>query len=310
MKRTALSLVAIALLSACAGQAPLPPKALDLNRMGAESLAQGDLVTAEARFALALEYHPKFVDALVNMGLLEVQRGNFKQAHRYLEQARSLNRHLAQPHHGLGVLREREGAFSDAATHYRDALEVDPGFVPSRANLARLYFEANRLNEAREQFLRLLEVEPLQPQGYVGLAETLFRLERADEAAEVIKRGVEQLGLVPELRLEAARVALIGEQYDDARVLLTTLLELRGPLAKAAWAWLGLTNLLQGMNKDAIACAERALQLGRDDALATYVLAMALASRGDSNANEWLIRAGELSGGNPTIEKAMSDRKY
>jgi len=300
---TLFGALVVSLLSGCSGQAPLPARAVDLNRLGAEALSQGDLVTAEARLALALEYHPKFVDALVNMGLLENQRGNFKQAHRYLERARSLNRHVAQPHHGLGVLREREGALADAASHYQDALEVDPGFVASRANLARLYFEVGRLHDAREQFLRLLEVAPDEPHGYLGLAESLFRLGREDEAGEVIRRGIDRLGLLPELRLESARIALIAGRYNDARELLSPLLELRGDLAQAAWAWLGLTELIEGRNRDAIRCSERALSMGRDDALATYVLAMALAERGDKNAAEWLRRASQLSGIGNNVEK-------
>ena len=39
---------------ACAGTAPLPPKALALNEAGVVALAAGDLETADARFGLAL----------------------------------------------------------------------------------------------------------------------------------------------------------------------------------------------------------------------------------------------------------------
>ena len=72
----------------CSGTTPLPAKAAELNRAGAHALAEGDLTTAEARFALALEYHPKFVEALTNLGLVEMQRGNLARA-RLLMEARS-----------------------------------------------------------------------------------------------------------------------------------------------------------------------------------------------------------------------------
>ena len=58
--------------SGCAASAPLPPKAVDLNREGAAALAAGDLEVAEARLALALEFHPRFTEAWVNLGLLEM----------------------------------------------------------------------------------------------------------------------------------------------------------------------------------------------------------------------------------------------
>ena len=44
------------LLAACAGAAPLPPKAIQLNDQGTQALAEGDLETASARFEVALEY--------------------------------------------------------------------------------------------------------------------------------------------------------------------------------------------------------------------------------------------------------------
>lgn len=155
----------------CASAAPLPPKAAELNQAGIEAMKTGDLEMASARFSLALEFHPKFVDALVNLGLVDMQRGSFKQARKRLEKAVSINRHVAQPHHGLGVLCEREGAAERAVGHYKAALEVDPGFAPSRANLARLYFVSGHLDYAREQFLRLTEVAPEVGAAWAGLIE-------------------------------------------------------------------------------------------------------------------------------------------
>ena len=44
-----------------------------MNEAGVAALAGGDLEAADARFSLALEYNPKFVDALTNQGLVELQ---------------------------------------------------------------------------------------------------------------------------------------------------------------------------------------------------------------------------------------------
>ncbi len=320
MKRRPSSLLATLVLSlvlasvACAGQAALQPKAVQLNRDGVEALARGDLDLAEARFALALEFHPRFVDALVNLGLLEMQRGNFRLARLKLDRAVSFNRNVAQPHHGLGVLAEREGRYADAAQRYRDALEIDPAFVPSRANLARLYFDSGRLDDAREQFLRLVEVAPDFPYGYVGLAETLLRLGRDDQSDEVVARGIRRVGDAPALRLIAARALLRDGDQDAAEKMLASLVDSPGPTSRAAWSWLGLSRLLRGDLPQAISCAEQALGRDRDDPLATYVLAMALSARHDRNADQWLERAGVLSPGNSTItferarQHAMSAR--
>src|SRR5579863_5264805 len=98
-----------ALTTACTGTVPLPRAAVRLNAAGALALAQGDLPTAEARLSVALEYSPRFVEAWVNLGYVELRRGNFEQASRDFVKARSLNRDIPAPHHALGLLADERG---------------------------------------------------------------------------------------------------------------------------------------------------------------------------------------------------------
>jgi tetratricopeptide (TPR) repeat protein len=225
----------------CAGTAPLAPKAVDLNRAGTEALAAGDLPTAEARFALALEYHPRFVEALTNLGLVEMQRGNFARARVQLERARRINGDLAQPHHGLGVLAEREGRPDLAAESYREALRVNPGFAASRGNLARLLFAAARYDDAREQFLRLSQVDPRDIGARAGLVETLLQLQRADESDQVLARG--------DVRgaLEAADRAF-AQNRDDPLATYVVAMAMRATRDKRATSWLERARLLAPQN--------------------------------------------------------------
>src|SRR5687768_825498 len=129
-------LLAFALaVTGCASIPPLPPKALELNRDGAAALAAGDLATAEARFAVAIEYSPRFTEAWVNLGYVELRRGNLERARKHFVKARDLNPDLPAPHHALGLLADRRDIAKEAEGHYRQALKVDPGFVPARVNL-------------------------------------------------------------------------------------------------------------------------------------------------------------------------------
>src|SRR5258706_378471 len=224
-----------ALWVACTRTAPLAPKAVDLNRAGSDVLAAGDLETAEARFALALEYHPRFVEALTNLGLVEMQRGNLARARLQFERARRINPDLSQPHHALGVLAERERRADLAADHYRDALKVNPGFGPSRANLGRILFASGRYHEAREQFLRLVEVDPGQVAGRTGLAETLLQLGRDEDAYAVLDKAREDFGEVPTIVLLSARRAIRRGAFDEAEGALLPLTRERDDNARAAW---------------------------------------------------------------------------
>jgi len=278
-------------LLGCAGTAPLPPQAVALNRAGAEALARGDLETADARLSLALEYSPRFVEALVNQGLLELQRGNFERARELLMRARRLNADVAQPHHALGILAERQARPDEASRHYYEALAVDPGFAPARANLARLLFDASMLDEALIQFKRLSEVAPDSPEAAQGLAETLLRLGRVDEAEAVTRNARARFPDSPELTVLAARSLLRQGNIARAVELLSPLGYGRDDVAANALGWLATAELLRGQPRQAIGAAKRALELEPSSPVATYAMAQALEALGDPAAIAWQRRA-------------------
>ncbi|MBX3130379.1 MAG: tetratricopeptide repeat protein [Polyangiaceae bacterium] len=267
---TLLALVVLAV--GCKGAAPLPPKAIDLNNQGTEALAAGDLETAEARFDLALEYNPRFVEAVVNRALVEVQRGNFKRARRLLARARRLNPDVAQPHHGFGVLEEREGRVDRASKHYMEALSIDPGFAPARLNLARLYFDAGLYRHAREQFKRAVEVAPEQPAAHAGLAEALLKLGRHDEANDVVSQARATFPDEPTLIVLEARAELRRGMPTRAIALLRPLTEAQDELAVSALGWVAVAELTRGQPNAAMRAAERALSLDPSDLVARQVL--------------------------------------
>lgn len=269
-------LLSLSLLTGCASVPPLPPKALELNRAGAAALAAGDLSTAEARLALATEYSPRFIEAWVNLGYVELRRGNVELARKRFLRARDLNADLPAPHHALGVLADRRELGREAEGHYRTALKVDPGFVPARANLARRLFQRGAFDDAREQFLRLTQVEPDVAAGYVGLAECLLRLDREGEADDVVRRARTRFGDTPELSMLVARLLLRRGAFAEAEEQLAPITsEADRPRAGVAWAWIAVARLAREDRAGARAAAREALLVDREDAVAAKVLEQA-----------------------------------
>lgn len=284
------------LCGGCHAAATLPPKAVALNRLGAEALAQGDLETAGARLNLALEYNPRFVEALTNLGIVELQRGNFERAHQLLERARRLNPDIAQPHHGLGVVEERRGNREAASEHYLAALAVDPGLAAPRLNLARLYFEASMLEHARIQFKRLVAAAPDLPAAHAGLAETLIRLGREQEGEEVANRAWSRFPDSPELTLLGARAALRRGDAATCLNLLDPIARRRDAFGVSALAWMATAELAAGRPTRAAAAAERALSQDPSEPVAIYAFAIALRMLGHADAAPWWERAKRVVG--------------
>jgi tetratricopeptide (TPR) repeat protein len=268
--------VVAGLLLECTPERPLPPKAIALNASGARALAEGDLSTAEARLSVALEYSPRFVEAWVNLGQVEMRRGNFDQARRDLQHARDLNQDIPAPHHALGLLADSEGRGEDAERHYRDALRVDPGFAPARANLARLLFARGQFENAREQFQRLVEVEPDEVEGWSGEVEALDALGRRAEALALLARATDRFGDVAPLVLLAAREDLARGDWGEAEMALATVA--RGAdrsRAGSAWAWIAIARLGRGDLQGARQAAQAALAIDPEDTVARYAIGMA-----------------------------------
>jgi Tfp pilus assembly protein PilF len=268
------------LLAGCASiPAPLPPKAVQLNEDGAAALGAGETEVAEARLALALEYNPRFTEAWVNLGLVELRKRNFDVAQKDFARAHDLNPDLPAPLHAMGILEEVRGRTEAAAKRYRDALAVDPGFGASRANLGRLLFSAGAIEAAREQFLRLTEVAPEHVEGLAGLVECYWKLGRDTEATEVLARALRAFGDVPALALLHARQVLREGQLDEAQAQLIALTTSEdGRYQAPAWAWLSVARMAAGDGAGAERAAKEALARNAEEPVATYVLAQ-LAAR-------------------------------
>ncbi|MBX3209851.1 MAG: tetratricopeptide repeat protein [Labilithrix sp.] len=259
---------------ACATVPPLPPKALELNQNGAAALAAGDLSTAEARLSVALEYSPRFTEAWVNLGYVELRRGNLQRARKHFIKAHDLNPDLPAPHHALGLLADRRDIGKEAEGHYRQALKVDPGFVPARSNLARRLFQRGAFEQSREQYLRLTQVEPDAMSGYLGLSECLFRLDREGEADDVIGRARVRFGDAPELLMLVARQLLRRDAFAEAEEILAPLTDdADRTRAAAAWSWIGVARLARTDAAGARDAAREALALDHDNPIAAGLLA-------------------------------------
>ncbi len=271
-----VALAAALACASCASSAALPRKAVELNALGVQALSSGDLAGAEARLSVALEYSPRFVEAWVNLGYVELGRGSFEQARRDFLRARELNQDIPAPHHALGVLAESEGKMLAAESFYRAALKVDPGFAPARANLARRLFARGQLENAREQFERLVAVAPGEVRGWTGWIEALLALGREADARAILARARACLGDVPGLMLLRAREQLAAADWDEAEATLAPLTGQRDRgNAGAAWAWIAVARVGKGDAAGAEQASRAALAIDRDDGVALHAMGLA-----------------------------------
>jgi tetratricopeptide (TPR) repeat protein len=147
----------------------------------------GQRERALAELARALELNPRYLEALIHLGLVLSELGRDAEAEDAFRRAASsvappadglpspVASRLANHHAELAEAYAEAGALDRAVEQYQRALELGPTFVDLRYRMARLLLEAGRSLEAREALEEVLRLRPnfLDAHAALGLAHFL-----------------------------------------------------------------------------------------------------------------------------------------
>lgn len=188
---------------------------------------RGQLREARERFLLALRYEPDRLDALVNLGYVDVFLGNLEEAEQVLAGAVERYPRAAGAIERLGIVREIQGKRDEAEALYRRAVELQPALPEPHAMLGRMLLlrgalshglaeieEAIRLGDAGEAVL-LARVEALlalgRPKEALKRAREAVRSFPASSAAlELLAKAAEATGESAEAQAARRRIGELG----------------------------------------------------------------------------------------------------
>src|SRR5688572_1927274 len=119
-----------ALPAACAFCVPteVHPLAEENTQFGLQYYAEDQLVQAEARCKLAIEYSPKYAEAWNCLGLIEHKRGRLELAMEQFKRAIAFKNDFAEGYNNLGAVFVQMREYMAAEDQFRQAIEIDPGF--------------------------------------------------------------------------------------------------------------------------------------------------------------------------------------
>ena len=191
----------------------------------------GDLDGAREQLAKVLEADPKYVNALLAAGRVEIKRGSPQTSLDVLNKALTLSIQLANDHtradalQAIGVAYKRLEKPSDALRYYRESLEIKrrlnnrAGMAASLSEIAQIHA---RLGQGREALDSFKEAEQLRRQigDRNGLGNTLidmgtFYLEQAryEEALAAFKESLQIQRELGNATAEARALNNIGGAY-------------------------------------------------------------------------------------------------
>jgi tetratricopeptide (TPR) repeat protein len=168
---------------------------------------EGKLKEAENYYKKAIKKYPSFRRAYKNLGLVQVQSGNFADAVPTISKALELGEVDGRAYGLLAYGYLTQEKYYPAEAAYRQAILIQPDQKDWRIGLARCLLETERYNEAVSLFNTLLKEDPnnsdfwlIQSNAYLGKEESL----RAAQNLEIVRR----MG-----KAELSSLTLLGDIY-------------------------------------------------------------------------------------------------
>jgi len=271
----------------------------------------GRLHDAEAHFIEATRLRRNYINALIYLGLIEYERGEYDKAAGYYEQALAgVPSHPNYPDamENLGIVRYAQGRLDEAITAYSKALELRPGKADTYFNLGVALQARRRTDDAARAFREALRLRPdhrsaqtkldALPASAEAAAPSDLPVDMPGTAEECYRLGNdyadnEQFAEAAHLYREAVR---LDSRHTSARINLGNAMAAQGQLRQAADqfrqvllsesnnadAHLNLGNVLLELGKLEQAADEyrRVLEVRPNHAETCYSLGYTLAKQG------------------------------
>lgn len=151
--------------------------------LGLAQLERGKSAEGIAFLERARQANPRHAHVLSNLGSAYRGTGRLAQARQVLEAAVAIDPDLAGAHHHLGNVLMDLGERQAAAARYAQAVAIQPSHADALAALARVAESEHRLDEARALAERALSVAPGNAVARLTRARVLIR---SDETANAV----------------------------------------------------------------------------------------------------------------------------
>jgi tetratricopeptide (TPR) repeat protein len=197
---------------------------------------EGNLAKAEQFYSNAVVKHPDFRRAYKNLGLVQVQKGDYGKAIKTISKAMELGEVDGRSYGLLGYGYLTEERYYPAEAAYRQAIILQPDNKDWRVGLAQCLLQTERYADAIALFDTLIKEDPnntdywlLQSNAYIGKGNSLAaaknieivrRMDAADLSTLTLLGDIYMNNDNADLALEAYLAAADKATTDDAKALI------------------------------------------------------------------------------------------
>lgn len=200
------------------------PDNTSLRTQYAHILTHYDIALAQQQFAIIAQQQPKNMDALLSLGVVAMQRKDYRAASKAFEKLLEDDDHQSSAHYYLGRIAEAQENWQEAIFNY---LQVEQGndFLPATLSLLDIFIKRGDFNSAQQHMNRLRNRFPEQSESlYLLHSQTLMKHSAYGEAEKVLNDGI-QLISSNKLLYARAMLSLKRNQAADAERDLRSILQ-------------------------------------------------------------------------------------
>lgn len=157
------------------------------NNMGVILLNEGDSGRAVAHLRRALDFRPRYADALFNLGLCAFKTGDRQEAVRLFGQALREDPRSERAHVYLGFILLEARRPDAASEHFRAALRVRPDQEAAHHHLAVALMQLEDFPAAERHLRETIRLNTRNPEAYNNLGVVLMAQGRHGEAVEALR---------------------------------------------------------------------------------------------------------------------------
>jgi tetratricopeptide (TPR) repeat protein len=188
----AIGIFALAAAGAVTGLERLrnPPPALMPALCGIMLLTLGVLtwrqcgmyVNLETLWRVTLERNPTSWMAHINLGNIQLERGDTAAAFDHYQKADALDPNNPNVYYNVGEVQRATGQLQQAVVSYEKALQFQPGYFDALKSLAAVLLQLGRRDEAIAHYRELLGMRPAYKEGHHNLGVALLQKGELDAA--------------------------------------------------------------------------------------------------------------------------------
>lgn len=196
------------------------------------------------------------------------EKGDPKEALRFLEKAQELNPKSARTRQAMGAIYEKMGDLDKAEELYKEAALVNPQFVKVHQSLGELYEKKGEPEKAAKAIEAAVEISPNNPDRLTLLGKVYLENGNLEKAEELFKAAVKHDPKNPDRQTAIGEIFLKAGLEDKAAESFQGSLELKQDVN--VYNRLGIALRRKGKFKEAILEYKKALKVDPNDEVIYY----------------------------------------